>query len=170
LKCENCGAISQGVICSFCGAVVSRGNSKEEQQEALEAFHALIAEKSGVDNDLLVMRLLETGYLPTDRDVLIDAAMRALASGTASPYGVIYAATEARVQAIIFRLRLFPDDSVAANAADLLEQRLHDVEKKEENRKQNEGYIEKTVGFASGMFMVAMLVVMLLGLIRLVLL
>lgn len=121
--CRSCGSEARGRVCHFCGSLVGRIESPEAEAEAIAELHVAI---SDAKDDKARARLLANGPLPDDRDVLIDAALRAAQLLDPKSYAdeTPHAAVR-RVEAVCMKLRvLAADDAVADRGVAELEKRL----------------------------------------------
>lgn len=122
-RCKSCGSEARGRVCHFCGSLVGRIESPEAEAEAIAELHVAI---SDAKDDQTRARLLGNGPLPDDRDVLIDAALRAAQLLEPKSYAdqTPHAAVR-RVEAVCMKLRvLAADDAVADRGVAELEKKL----------------------------------------------
>ncbi len=70
--CCGCGAPKDTVICSQCGAVNGNLESRAEERAALDDYREVLNRPGAVDK----CRVLREGWIPTDREVLLEAAER----------------------------------------------------------------------------------------------
>lgn len=136
-SCKVCGSEARGRICHFCGTLVGRLESPEAEAEVIAELHVAI---SAAKDDPARARLLANGPLPDDRDVLIDAALRASQLADPKSYAdqTPHAAVR-RIEAVRMKLRvLAPGDPVAERAVAELGKKLEAFEA-DEAREQSEG-------------------------------
>jgi hypothetical protein len=110
-------------VCHFCGTLITRIESPEAEVEAIAELHAAITD---ANDDKARARLLANGPLPDDRDVLIDAALRASQLMSPKDYAdeTPHAAVR-RVEAVCMKLRvLAAGDPVADRGVHELEKKL----------------------------------------------
>ncbi len=117
--CRHCGSPAPGRICHFCGTLTRGLDSAKVEAEAIAELHAAINDA----DDETRARLLKNGPLPSDRDVLIDAALRTCQLLDPSSFADdTPQAAIARIQAMIMKLRvLAAGDPVATRAIAELE-------------------------------------------------
>lgn len=99
-------------MCEYCGMLAVAHPAIDEQRQALEVFHSLLAAKP--ENEQV--NLLKNGFLPDDTDVLIEAGLRCVAL---LGYDNIEDADEAaigRLRAIIRKLRIQAGDEKSRRA------------------------------------------------------
>lgn len=126
-RCQSCGSEVRGRICHFCGSVVGRIETPEAEAEAIQELHVAISEAR---DDKARARLISGGPLPDDRDVLLDAALRAtqLLDPKNYSYETPHAALR-RIEAVASKLRvLAPGDDVAQRGVNELEKRLSEFQ------------------------------------------
>ena len=121
--CKSCGSEGVGRICHYCGTLLSRIESPEAEADAIAELHVAI---TAATDDPARARLLANGPLPDDRDVLIDAALRAAQLLDPRNYAdETPNAAMRRVEAVCMKLRvLAPSDAVADRAIDELQAKL----------------------------------------------
>lgn len=121
--CNGCGSAVTGRVCHFCGTITRSLESAASEAEAIAELHAAITASK---DDETRARLLKNGPLPSDRDVLIDAGLRASQLLDPSTYADdTPKAAIARVQAVVMKLRVIGDsDAVTQRAVTELEQGL----------------------------------------------
>ena len=118
IKCEQCGALVGGLVCGYCGAVPGSVGGIDEQQRALEQYHALLRSR---DRNTRI-RLLGSGFLPDYSKLLIDAGLTCVSLIDDFGFGVSDAAAQ-RLEAIIMKLRLLPQDRETQKAIALLQEK-----------------------------------------------
>ncbi len=118
--CPQCGAPLKRALCEYCGTLGLPHPSLDEQKQALEVFHGLLAARDEKGQ----LALLKNGFLPDDRDVLIEAGLRCVPLIGHDSTGDIEEAAIARLRAVIAKLNLLPGDSAARQAAKNFEQEM----------------------------------------------
>lgn len=119
--CPQCGAPLKRTLCEYCGTLGLPHPNVEEQKQALEVFHGLLAAK----NEKEQLALLKNGFLPDDREVLIESGLRCVPLiGHDSAGGDIEEAAIARLRAVVAKLNLVPGDSLARQAVKNFEQEM----------------------------------------------
>ncbi len=63
ITCPQCGAPLQRALCEYCGTLGLSHPNVDEQKQALEVLHGLLASK----DDKGQLALLKNGFLPDDR-------------------------------------------------------------------------------------------------------
>jgi hypothetical protein len=122
-SCKSCGSPARGRVCHCCGTLVGRIESPEAEAEAIAELHVAITDAK---DDKARARLLANGPLPDDRDVLIDAALRASQLMSPKHYAdeTPHAAVR-RVEAVCMKLKvLAAGDPVADRGVQELEKKL----------------------------------------------
>jgi len=112
ITCPQCGAPLKRSLCEYCGTLGLPHPNLEEQKQALEVFHGLLAARDEKGQ----LALLKNGFLPDDREVLIEAGLRCLPLIGHDSTGDLEEAAVARLRAVIAKLNLLPGDSVARQA------------------------------------------------------
>jgi len=112
ITCPQCGAPLKRALCEYCGTLGLPHPNLEEQKQALEVFHGLLAARDEKGQ----LALLKNGFLPDDREVLIEAGLRCLPLIGHDSTGDLEEAAIARLRAVIAKLSLFPADSLARQA------------------------------------------------------
>lgn len=92
----------------------------DEQKQALEVLHGLPASKDEKGQ----LALLKNGFLPDDRDVLIEAGLRCVPLIGHDSSGEVEEAAIAHLQAIVARLILLSKENLARQAARNFEQEM----------------------------------------------
>lgn len=118
--CPQCGAPLKRALCEYCGTLGLSRPNMDEQKQALEIFHSLLADKDEKGQ----LALLKNGFLPDDRDVLIESGLRCVPLIGHDSTGDIEEAAIARLRAIVAKLNLMPGDSKARQAAKNFEQEM----------------------------------------------
>ena len=67
----HCGAMVEGLVCSYCGAVSGELKDREKQRLALEEYHPLLA----TGDKSARVKILNAGFLPDYGKLLIDAGL-----------------------------------------------------------------------------------------------
>jgi hypothetical protein len=112
-NCPNCGAPLKRVLCEYCGTLGVAHPVIDEQRQALEVFHGLLSAK----DDKAQIELLKNGFLPDDRDVLIEAGLRCVALMGFDNADDVEEAAIGRLRAISRKLRLQLGDEKSLRAA-----------------------------------------------------
>jgi hypothetical protein len=118
--CPNCGAPLKRVLCEYCGTLGVAHPVLDEQRQALEVFHGLLAGK----DEKAQINLLKNGFLPDDRDVLIEAGLRCVALMGYDNTDDVDEASIGRLRAISRKLRYMPGDEQARRAAEDFEKEI----------------------------------------------
>ena len=120
INCPQCGAPLKRALCEYCGTLGLPHPNVDEQKQALEVFHGLLAGKDEQGQ----IALLKNGFLPDDREVLIEAGLRCVPLIGHDSTGDLEEAAIARLRAIIAKLNLVPGNSAARQAAKNFEQEM----------------------------------------------
>lgn len=112
ITCPQCGAPLKQALCEYCGTLGLPHPNLEEQKQALEVFHGLLAARDEKGQ----LALLKNGFLPDDREVLIEAGLRCLPLIGHDSTGDLEEAAIARLRAVIAKLSLLAGDSLARQA------------------------------------------------------
>lgn len=120
ITCPQCGAPLQRALCEYCGTLGLSHPNVDEQKQALEVLHGLLASKDEKGQ----LALLKNGFLPDDRDVLIEAGLRCVPLIGHDSTGDVEEAAIARLRAIVAKLNLLSDDNLARQAARNFEQEM----------------------------------------------
>ena len=124
--CPHCGGATQGLVCGFCGSLLSPTQDVETEKRALEDFHGLLATATPE----IQARLLRHGFLPSQPQVLIDAGFRCLLLVRSdSSYGDTGHGALGRLKVIASKLRLSPESEEARRALKEFETALRDYDK-----------------------------------------
>lgn len=113
VNCLQCGAPLTRALCEYCGTLGVPQPNPEEQKQALEVFHGLLASKDVPGQ----VALLKNGFLPDDRDALLEAGLRCVPLIGHDSTGDVEEAAVARLRAVIAKLNLRTDDAQARQAA-----------------------------------------------------
>jgi hypothetical protein len=108
--CDSCGAPYSGFICEHCGKLAAHLESAADENRALDEFHRQLQKLKPHEQS---QWLLESGFLPDNREVLIEAGIYCV------PFlknSAIYDAAASRLEAIILKLKLTADDPKAERA------------------------------------------------------
>jgi hypothetical protein len=111
-NCPQCGAPLKRVLCEYCGTLGLAHPLIDEQRQALEVFHGLLATK----DQKTQINLLKNGFLPDDRDVLIEAGLRCVALLGNDETGDLEEAVVGRLRAVSAKLHLRPTDETTQKA------------------------------------------------------
>ena len=109
-NCNSCGAPISGLICGHCGKLTSRLNNAADENQALDEYHNLL---SKLKPDEQSNWLLESGFLPDNREVLIEAGIYCVPLLKKIS---LYDAAAARMEAIILKLKLMPESGQTRRA------------------------------------------------------
>jgi hypothetical protein len=128
-SCPHCSAPAEGLVCGFCGAVLTALDTAESEFEALDQFHRSLSEK-----DLAAQaRLLRGGFIPSHARSLIEAGLRCAplidsdAIRESAVKGAIY-----RLKVIVSKLKLLPATAESVRAVTHFESVLKAYEKEDE--------------------------------------
>ncbi len=124
-NCISCGAISgAGLVCEYCGRAASYFNSIADENRALDELHNLIqslaAEKpdlSDEERDSRVDRaaaILETGFLPDHKAVLIEAGVYCFPFIKDS--SDLSGSAVSRLRSVVTKLKFLPSDAQTGKA------------------------------------------------------
>ena len=123
--CPHCGGTTQGLVCSFCGSLLSPAQDVDTEKRALEDFHGLLATASPENQ----AKLLTHGFLPTQPQVLIDAGFRCLLLIRAdSSFGDTGHSSKGRLKVIASKLHMLPESEEARRALKEFETALREYE------------------------------------------
>lgn len=103
-NCGSCGAVVSGLICAHCGKLIAPLNNAADENRALDEYHQQLQKLEPGEKS---KRLLESGFLPDNREVLIEAGIYCvpLLKNVA-----VYESAASRLEAIILKLNLMPGD------------------------------------------------------------
>jgi hypothetical protein len=114
-NCPKCGAAGKGFVCAYCGGELSKPGDENAEMTALEEFHEHV-KKASKDADRCA--LLITGWYPRSPKALIECGARCLPHLDVND--TCHLEYKRRLDAIVSRLRLAPqDDHVKSAAAEL---------------------------------------------------
>lgn len=116
--CDSCGAPFSGFICEHCGKLAANLESATDENRALDEFHRQLQKLKPKEQS---QWLLESGFLPDNKDVLIEAGIYCV------PFlknSALYDAASSRLGAIILKLRLLADDPKAQRAIEDFEKHI----------------------------------------------
>jgi hypothetical protein len=112
-NCEACGApAGGGLICEHCGKPASHLAGRAEENRALDEYHNLLQQRDPRDQRNW---LLNSGFLPDNKEVLIEAGIQCL---PLLQNMSIYEAAAWRLTAVITKLELMHGDQQALRAAE----------------------------------------------------
>lgn len=111
-NCNSCGAPFSGLICEHCGKLTARLESAADENHALDEYHKLLSKQTPAEQRNW---LLESGFLPDNRDVLIEAGIYCIPLLKKMS---LYDAAAARLEAIILKLKLMTNDKQARLAVE----------------------------------------------------
>jgi hypothetical protein len=95
-SCPHCSAPVEGLVCRFCGSVVTALDTADAEIEAIQELHRVLPER-----DLSGQaRLLRGGFIPSHAAALIEAGLRC------EPLVHNDALRDAAVKAAIYRLKV----------------------------------------------------------------
>ncbi len=120
VNCPQCGAPLTRALCEYCGTLGVPQPNPEEQKQALEVFHGLLVSKDVAGQ----VSLLKNGFLPDDRDMLVEAGLRCVPLIGHDSTGDAEEAAVARLRAIIAKLSLRTGDGLAQQASANFEKEL----------------------------------------------
>ena len=120
ITCLQCGAPLKRALCEYCGTLGLPHPNVDEQKQALEILHGLLPTKGEKEQ----LALLKNGFLPDDRDVLIEAGLRCVPLIGYDSTGDIEEAAIARLRAVVAKLNLLQGDSLARQAVKNFEQEM----------------------------------------------
>ena len=121
--CKQCGASTRGdYVCEYCGALIHARTDIEDERKALDEFHAMLQRGDAKTKS----NLLKTGFLPDHKSLLIDAGVRALPLCEFADQGDQAAL---RLEAIVVKLKLMPQDAETARAIDEFTKRVREHER-----------------------------------------
>ncbi len=106
IQCPYCGAPADGPLCEYCGAQVAPDLDFEQQKQALESYHHVLA----TGDESRRVKLLEHGFLPDDKRILIEAGLRCLSLIGDNGERKVRLATVGRLKAVTSQLRVMPTD------------------------------------------------------------
>lgn len=151
--CSGCGSAVAGRVCHYCGTIVRMLESPSSEAEAIAELHAAITSAS---EDAVRARLLKNGPLPADRDVLVDAGLRAAQLLDPSTYAdETPKAAITRVEAVVMKLRVVAgNDGVAQRAIQELEQCI---------KRYRQGVIEESKQGSRAVLVLLAIVVLVVG-------
>ena len=123
--CPHCGGTTQGLVCSFCGSLLSPARDVDTEKRALEDFHGLLA----TANSEIQAKLLKHGFLPSQPQVLIDAGFRCLLLVRSdSAFGDISHSAYGRLKVICSKLHMLPESEEARRALKEFETALREYD------------------------------------------
>lgn len=124
-SCPHCSAPAEGLVCRFCGAVVTALDTAEAEIEAIHELHRALPERDLAGQ----ARLLRGGFVPSRAAALIEAGLRCAplvhsdAVREAAVKGAIY-----RLKVIVGKLRLLPATPESEQALEGFEAVLKEYE------------------------------------------
>lgn len=110
--CSSCGAPVGGLICAHCGQLTAQLNNAADENHALDEYHKLLQSQTPEQQR---NRLLESGFLPDNREVLIEAGIYCVPLLKKIS---LYDAAAARLEAIILKLKLMPESGQTRRAVE----------------------------------------------------
>ena len=111
-NCNSCGAPVSGLICGHCGKLTSHLNNAADENQALDEYHKLLQSQTPEQQHEW---LLESGFLPDNREVLIEAGIYCVPLLKKIS---LYDAAAARLEAIILKLKLMPESAQTRRAVE----------------------------------------------------
>ncbi|HEX8493027.1 MAG TPA: hypothetical protein VF658_09320 [Pyrinomonadaceae bacterium] len=109
-KCGSCGAPVGGLICGHCGNLAARLDNAADENRALDEYHKLLSKLKPEEQRSW---LLESGFLPDNREILIEAGIYCV---PLLKKITLYNAAAARLEAIILKLKLMPESGQTRHA------------------------------------------------------
>lgn len=148
--CRSCGSDNSGLVCRFCGAVLTRVAAGEELNALLE-YHDAVRDAPGDDKRA---EMLRHGYVPDHQDALIEAGLRCLPLiDPAMLLLPVPSAAVDRLRLIITKLKLCPPDDRVRRAIAEFEARLSQA--REENRRGDRESIRAAIGCFAVLLVIA---------------
>jgi hypothetical protein len=96
--------VVSGLVCAHCGKLAAPLNNAADENRALDEYHKQLQKlEPGKESK----RLLESGFLPDNRDVLIEAGIYCV---PLLKNVTIYESAASRLEAIILKLNLMPNE------------------------------------------------------------
>ena len=111
-NCDFCGAPARGLICEHCGKPTAHLESAVDENRALDEYHKYLHELKPQDQRNW---LLSSGFIPDNRQVLIEAGIYCV---PLLKNMAIYDAAAARLEAIILKLKMVENDEQARRAVE----------------------------------------------------
>ncbi len=121
--CDSCGAPYSGFICEHCGKLATHLESAADENRALDEFHKQLQKLKPKEQS---QWLLESGFLPDNKEVLIEAGIYCV------PFlknSAIYDAAASRLEAISLKLKLTADDPKAVRAVESFQAHIKQYKK-----------------------------------------
>ncbi len=131
--CPNCGAPVSRAICQYCGTQVVPNLSLDEQKQALDIYHGLLAAKNRPEQ----LNLLRSGFLPDAPEVLVEAGLRCVPLMEDTTDSKLNEAAAARLRAIVLKLKL---GGQASSAATTISSAVTEFEKQIEQQQKLSSY------------------------------
>jgi len=133
-KCPQCGASFVGLVCDYCGALAGPIESMEDQKRALDEYHRHL--RTGDRKKQIVF--LKSGFLPDYNKLLIDAGLTCATLVNQDELMISRSeAAVSRLESIIMKLRILPQDEETKKAAEMLQAK---VDKFNKTQEQNTTY------------------------------
>lgn len=117
-SCDSCGAASKGLICEHCGKPTAHLADAAHESRALDEYHNLLQRLKPEEQRNW---LLASGFLPDNKEVLIEAGIQCLPLLQSSS---ISDAAASRLEAVITKLRLLHGDQQARLAIEDFQARI----------------------------------------------
>lgn len=126
----------EGMVCMSCGRLAAVPSSAADERQALSELHDAFTK-----TDDLVKRadLIRNAFLPSDTEVLLEAAIRCQALLNTDQLGTgVPEAAESRIRAILSKLELEPGTDQTKRAVATFESVLVDFDKRAEQVRRRE--------------------------------
>ncbi len=120
VKCPNCGATSDGVVCEFCKSPLEESEEMRSERKKLEALHDRISIADRETRE----RLLRSGYLPSKRNILIHAGFKCIPYIDHDQLELPSESAVKRLEIIVGKLRLEPATREVTEAISQFEDHL----------------------------------------------
>lgn len=117
-NCHSCGAPVRGLICEHCGKPTIHLESMEDENRALDEYHKYLHELKPQEQRNW---LLSSGFIPDNRQVLIEAGIYCV---PLLKNMAIYDAAAARLEAVILKLKLIENDPQAQRAVEDFQEQI----------------------------------------------
>lgn len=100
------------LLCRYCGSPAEPPASPDAELKALEELSGLLRDKDGAEQ----AKLLEHGYIPASPAALIEAGVRCVAL-IQDPWNAVSKSAARRLEAIVLKLKIMPQDESTVRAA-----------------------------------------------------
>jgi hypothetical protein len=146
ISCPSCGAKASGLICDHCGRLTTFVDSVADENRALDEFHNLIhklarelsEEKEGREHEdemfekaAKAAQILRTGFIPDNKEVLLEAGVYCLQ--LMRGYFDIEDAALSRLESIVTKLKLMPQDQQVKLAVAEFECKIKELKEEKKN-------------------------------------